>query len=445
MSEDLTRQMYNRDERYISDVLRLRYYPMCVVSGHGGIIQDDKGKEYIDFEAGGGVANTGYCHPEVVRAVTEQVSRLSHNCISISANDMAISLAEKLIEITPGNYRKKVWFGLSGSDANDCIYKLVKLYTRRSKIITFIGSYHGQTMGALSMSGLKVQSKFTTLSDVIKIPFPYCYRCPFGIKASQCSLNCLDYLENYLFETVCPPEDVAAFIIEAIQGDGGVIVPPPGYFERLAKICIKYGILLVADEVLSGLGRTGKMYAFEHFGIIPDLIVLGKALGSGIPISAIIGKAEVLDCNRGVHYVTLGGNPVGCAAALSTIRLIEKYLMKRVPQISSIILKGLSSIKDKHYLIGDIRGKGLMLGVEIVDKKGNPGRKEAQKICYSAWENGLIVVTLGLYGSVIRVNPPLIIEEEEVLKALSIFDLALSHVEKGEVLDKDVEPFNINW
>lgn len=445
MDEDLTRQMYNRDESYISDVLRIRYYPMCAVSGFGAIIRDDSGKEYIDFEAGGGVANTGYCHPEIVRAVTDQVSRLSHNSVIISANDKAISLAEKLIEITPGNYQKKVWFGLSGSDANDCIYKIVKLYTRRSKIVTFIGSYHGQTMGALSMSGLKVHSQFTTLSDVIKVPFPYCYRCPFKIKVSQCSLNCLDYLEEYLFETVCPPEDIAAFVIEAIQGDSGVIVPPPGYFERLAKICNKHGILIVADEVLSGLGRTGKMYAFEHFGILPDLVVIGKALGSGIPISAIVGKAEIIDCNSGVHYLTLGGNPVGCAAALTTIRLIEKYLMKRVPQISTMILKGLSDIKNKHYLIGDIRGKGLMIGVEIVDKKGHPGRKEAQKICYSAWANGLIMVTLGLYGNVIRINPPLVIEEKEVLKALRIFDLSLGQVEKGEVLDENIESFNISW
>ncbi len=439
VGESSALNMEEREKSLISKALYVRCLPSAAMTaGKGAWLTDASGRHFLDFEAGGCVANTGYCHPRVVAAICEQASRLTHNCFALMGNDVTVDLASRLVSLTPGDFEKKVWFGLSGSDANDCVYKLARWHSGRPRLIACIGAYHGQTMGALALSGLRSQSRFITLSDVVKIPYPYCYRCPFGLRHPTCGVHCLTYVCDYLFQTVCDPQDVAAFVIEPIQGDAGTIVPPSEYLTGVADLCREHGILLVVDEVLTGLGRTGKMLAIEHTGVIPDLVVLGKALGSGIPMSAVVGKAEVLDSMVGGHLLTVGGNTIGSAAAIATLDVIhDEDLASAASRIGGMIVRGLREMKKRHRLIGDVRGAGLLVGLEMVDDNDRPAGREAHKVCYAAYKRGLVMIFLGLHGNVLRINPPLVMTAEEAARGLSILDDALSDVECNRISDEE--------
>lgn len=433
-----------KDRDVIGLATYIRFYPMVVEEAEGIIVKDADGFEYIDFLAGWAVANTGHRHPAVIDAIKRQIDKLPFTSFTSFSNEVVVRLAEKLIKITPGRFKKKVWFGHSGSDANDCVFKLVPLYAGRPRLVSFINSYHGQTMGSLSLSGHKAQSKFIGFPNVMKVPYPYCYRCPFNQKYPDCNLYCIDFIKDYIFKTICPPEDVAGLIVEPIQSDGGDIVPPDGFMPKLKKLCEDSGIIFIADEVKVGLGRTGRMFASEHWNIEPNVIVLGKPLASGMPLSACVTQAEILDSAMGAHLFTLSGHPVSCAAALATLDVIEREnLIEKAGKMGSYMRRRFEEMKEMYSLIGDVRGKGLIIGVELVKDSSTkePASVEAAKLCYRAWELGLLLGYVGVYSNVIEITPPLIITEKEADKGLDIFERALKEVVAGEVPDEKIKEY----
>jgi len=336
-----------------------------------------------------------------------------------------------------------VVYGHSGSDANEGVFKILQYALKRPRFISFIGSYHGQTMGSYSVSGHHAQTAFVSLPGVVKLPYPYCYRCPFGLEYSSCSLQCIEHIK-YVLKNTAPGESVAGVFVEPIEADGGDIFPPPEFHRELKKIAQEYGIMFISDEVKVGFGRTGKMFGIENYGVVPDIITMGKPIASGFPMSACVGRAEILDCGEGLHMFTTAGSPVACAAALATFEVIEREnLLGNAEDVGDYFLKKLGKIKERHELIGDVRGKGLILGVELVKdrKRKEPASKEVSKVVYRAWELGLITVSTGLYSNVIEITPPLILTKKDVDEATEIIEKAISDVENGLVPDEVVKEY----
>ena len=427
------------DLKLISPSERIAYYPLVVEKAEGSRIWDVEGREYIDFLSGAATTNTGHRHPKIVEAIKEQCDRFIHSAFIYTYYEEPIRLAEKLCEITPGVFPKRVAYGLSGGDANDGTIKLVRCYTQRKKIISFLKSYHGTTYGAISLSAITLRMRRKMgpfLPEIYHIPFPDCYRCVFNLQYPDCSLYCLDTVKE-LFNTVVPPEEVAALIVEPIQGDAGIVVPPPRYLPRLKTICEDHGILFASEEVQTGIGRTGKWFAIEHWGVEPDIVITAKALGSGMPLSAIVARKEIMEAwEAPAHFFTTGANPVCCAAALAGIAVIEQEnLLEKSCQTGEYIGKCLREMQEDHTLIGDVRGKGLLLGVDLVKDKESreAAREEALKVCWRCWEKGLVMMTLG--KSVLRIAPPLNILREDVDKALTIIEEAIGEAEKGAIPD----------
>ena len=353
-------------------------------------------------------------------------------------NEPSVRLAERLASLVPGDYEKKVWYGLHGSDANDCLAKLVPLATGRKRMISFIGGYHGQTAGSAGLSGHTAQAKAGGGGNVIKIPYPDPYRPVLGADRDPGDAV-LDYLENYILRTICPPEDTAGIIVEPVQSDGGDIVPPPRFLQGLERICRQHGIMLLIDEVKIGFGRSGRMFAFEHFGVVPDAVSLGKSLGGGMPISAVIGRRELLDVAPAINMYTMAGSPVACAAALAHLDEIERLgLVEQAGRAGDYLLGRLRELQQRHPLIGDVRGLGLMLGLETVRDRSTkePADREMAKIVYRAFELGLIVFYGGIYSNVMEITPPLVMTEAEVDEGVAILDQAIGEVEAGEVSDE---------
>jgi len=443
--KDKTSEILQRDAKVIAKSMYIRFYPMSIEEGEGVIVKDADGKEYLDFLGGWSVAATGHRHPKVVQALKKEIDKLLFNSFTSFSNETTVRLAEKLVQITPGDFPKKVWFGLTGSDANDCVFKLVPYYKKRSRFLSFVNSYHGQTMGSLSLSGHKSQSAFVGFSNVVKVPYPYCFRCPFKHEYPTCDIYCVDYIDDYVFRTYCPPEDVAGLIIEPIQSDGGDVVPPNGYMNKLVRLCEKYDITFCVDEVKVGLGRTGKMFACEHWNVVPQVLTLGKPLASGMPLSACIGKSEILDSKPGSHLFTLSGHPLSCAAALATIDVIENEgLIRNAEKMGHVLKKRLEELKEKYEIIGDVRGKGLILGVEFVKdlKTLKPASLEVAKICYRAWQLGLILGYVGMFSNVIEITPPLTISQKHVDSACEILERAIKDVQAGKVSNSEIEKYS---
>lgn len=434
-----------RDEDAIGTVFKIRFYPLVVERASGVTIFDVDGRKYLDFNAGWAVANTGYGHPSILQAIQEQLEKASFASTITHLNEKTVKLAERLAAITPGNFKKKVWFGLSGSDANDLIFKILPKTTGRPRIMSFLGAYHGQTTGAASLSGHKAHTRFPGSANVMKIPYAYCYRCAFSLTYPECGMYCAkDFIEDYAFKTMGDPEDLSGLIVEPVQSDGGDIVPPKGYLNELKKLADKYGMLFVVDEVKVGFGRTGKMFGVQHSSVVPDIVVVGKPIASGMPLSACVCKGEILDSLVGAHLVTTGGNPVSCAAGLATIDVIEKErLVDNAAKVGEYMKKRFSELAKTHNLIGDVRGAGLILGVELVKNRETkePASREAAKFCYQAWKNGLITVYVGLNSNVIEITPPLVLTIDQAERGLRIFEQSLSDVEAGKVSDSDVAPF----
>jgi len=427
------RELAKKDERLISPSY-VRFYPLVVESGKGCIVMDVDGNEYIDLNSGLACLNVGHNHPKVIAAIKNQCDRFLHYSNTDFYYNEVVNLAETLVEITPGGFEKKVYFGNSGTEAVEAAIKLAKWHTRRQLFIGFIGAFHGRTIGALSFTASKPTQKryFNPLMPgVTHVPYPYCYRCPFQQTYPNCHYWCIDYIEEFVLQKYVPPEDVAAMVFEPIQGEGGYVVPPPEYFQRLKKLADKYSILLIDDEVQGGMGRTGKWFAIENWDVEPDIVCSAKALASGLPLGATVAKAKIMDWVGGSHASTFGGNPLSCVAASAVIDAIkEEKLLENALKQGMYIMKRLREFKDKSAIVGDVRGKGLMIGIEIVEDKESkkPAPSKASEIMKRSWKRGVAVITCGV--STVRIAPPLNITRELIDAALEIVEDVAQEIEK---------------
>ncbi|UCF71546.1 MAG: acetyl ornithine aminotransferase family protein [candidate division WOR-3 bacterium] len=424
------RHILNKDRRYVSPSYT-RFYPAVIERGKGVWVTDVDGNVFLDFSSGIGVVSTGHCHPEVVKAIRDQATRLLHMSGTDFYYPNQANLAEKLAEIVPGARNKKVFFCNSGAEAVECAMKLARYHKRRTRYIAFTGAFHGRTFGALSLTASKAtQRKYFAplLSGVTHVSYAYCYRCPFNLQYPSCDMACVKYIDDVLFKKIVPPEEVSAMFIEPIQGEGGYIVPPPGFMPALRALCDKYEILLVDDEVQSGMGRTGKMFAIEHFNTKADIYCVAKGVASGLPLGACISRSGIMDWEPGSHASTFAGNPVSCAAALKTIDLLENGLLDNAARCGDVALARLSALKEHFEFIGDVRGKGLMIGVELVGDAISkvPVKDRRNAVIYEAFKNGLLL--LGAGESTVRFIPPLVITENELHMGLEIFERALRKV-----------------
>ncbi len=423
-------RLIKKDKTYVSPSYT-RVYPLVVKKGEGTWVYDVDDNRFLDFTAGIAVCATGHCHPEVVRAIQEQAERLIHMAGTDFYYEPQIALAEKLSSITSGKGSKRVYFGNSGAEAVEAAFKLARWHTKRELNIAFFGAFHGRTMGALSLTASKtIQKKhyYPLVPGITHIPYPYCYRCPYNLCYPQCSLACVDWLEENLFRTTMPPEEVAAIFVEPIQGEGGYIVPPPEFHKALKDIAEKYGILYVADEVQSGMGRTGKMFALEHYGVAPDIMALAKGIASGLPLGAMVARSDIMDWEAGSHASTFCGNPIASEAALTTIRLLEENLMTNAAARGKRLMKGLLALQKTYECMGDVRGKGLMVGVELVKDRETKERAEEwrDELIKGAFEKGLLL--LGCGQNSIRFCPALTVTDKEVEVCLTLFEEAIREV-----------------
>ena len=427
-------KILERDQKFVSQSYT-RAYPLVVKEAKGVWVEDVDGNQFLDFNSGIAVCNTGHCHPRVVEAIHVQAEKLIHMSGSDFYYEAQSALAAKLAEITPGSKEKKVFFGNSGAEAIEAALKLARFHTKRPFILAFLGAFHGRTMGALSLTASKAifEKGFSPLvPGVTHVPYPYCYRCPYHhLQYPGCSVACVEWIREDLFKRSIPPEEVAAIFVEPIQGEGGYVVPPPEFHKKLYDLAKEYGILYVADEVQSGMGRTGRMMAIEHWGVTPDIFALAKGIASGMPLGAMVSQSEVMDWVRGSHASTFGGNPISCQAALATIKLLEEGLIQNAAIQGEYLLNHLKGLQKQFHLIGDVRGKGLMIGIEIVrDKKTKEKAiEERNAVIQGCFEKGLLI--LGCGENVIRFSPPLIITRREADIGLTILEEVLKKVEKG--------------
>ena len=422
------------DERYISPSYT-RSYPMVAQQGRGMVVRDVDGNEFLDFSAGIAVTSTGHCHPEVVAAIQKQAGELIHMSGTDFYYESMVTLAERLSKIAPMPGPHKIYYGNSGTEAIECALKLSRYHTKRQNVIAFFGAFHGRTMGALSLTASKPQQKrrFAPLvPGVTHVRYPDVYREAGTQNPEAFALSCARFIEEKLFRTTLPPEEVAAIFVEPVQGEGGYVVAPNVFLEELRRICDRHGILLVADEIQSGVGRTGKWWAFEHAGVEPDILCVAKGIASGMPLGVTISKAEIMDWAPGSHASTFGGNPVSVAAALATLDVIEREgLLRNATEVGNHMLKRMADWPAKHPLVGDVRGRGLMLGVEMVkDKKTKEyAAAERDRIVQAAFARG--VLFLGCGPSTIRIAPPLIVTKAEADAALDVLDESISVVERA--------------
>ncbi len=427
------RELAKRDEKVISQSF-VRFYPLAIQSGKGCIIRDVDGNEYIDFNSGLVCLNVGHNHPKVVEAIKAQLDRFLHYSITDFLYREVVDVAEKLVKIAPGSWEKKVFFGNSGAEAVEAGAKLARWHTRRQRYIAFISAFHGRTFGGMSLTASKpVQRRYFSplVPGVTHVPYGYCYRCPFKLTYPDCSYWCIDFIDEYVLQKYVPPEEVAAFVFEPIQGEGGYVVPPPEYFQRLKRLADKYGILMMDDEVQAGMGRTGKWFAIQHWAIEPDIICVAKSVAAGMPLGAAVARASIMDWEGGSHASTFGGNPVSCAAASAVIDVIQNEgLRENATKQGAYIMKRLDELAKKSEIVGDVRGKGLMIGLELVEDKDSkkPAPKKAEEVMMRSWKRGVAVITCG--KSTIRIAPPLIITRELVDTGLDIIEDAIRQVEK---------------
>ena len=408
-----------------------RVYPLVVDKAKGLWVHDVDGNIFLDFTSGIAVNATGHCHSQVVKAIQTQARQLLHMSGTDFYYTPQITLAEKLANLAPGRGTKRVYFGNSGAEAVEAAFKLARWHTKRELNIAFFGAFHGRTMGALSLTASKtIQKKHYNpfVPGITHIPYAYCYRCAYNLCYPDCGLYCVHWVEDTLFRTTVPPEEVAAIFVEPIQGEGGYIVPPPEFHKELKKIAKKYGILYVADEVQSGMGRTGKMFAMEHFGVTADIMALAKGIASGLPLGATIAPAKIMNWEAGSHASTFGGNPLSCQAAMATIELLEKNLMKNAASQGTRLLEGLFELQKTYECMGDVRGKGLMAAVELVKDRETkqPATDWKNQIIEKAFERGLLL--LGCGENSIRFCPSLTLTPGEVDTCLSIFEEAVKEV-----------------
>lgn len=410
--------------------------PTFVAHGDGALFEDVDGNVFIDFAGGIGVLNIGYSHPEVVEAVKAQADKFFHTMINCVFYEQYTELASKLNEIVPVDGPKKTLFLNSGAEADENAVKIARKYTKKTDIITYTGAFHGRTLMTMSLTSKVKPYKFgfgPFAPGIHRIEFPYCYRCPWGKERATCGVFCASRLEDFFVEYAAP-EDVAAVIIEPVQGEGGFIVPPNEYLVELRKVCDKYGVLIIVDEVQSGMCRTGKMFACEHWPIKPDLVTIAKSLGGGIPLSAVTGKAEIMDAPHvGGIGGTYSGNPIGAAAGLKVIEVMQRdNFAAKSQRLGEKVTARLKKMQEKFPAIGDVRGLGSMMAIELVKdrKTKEPAKELVGAVVEKCWKNGLLILSAGTRGNVIRFLMPLVITDEQLDKGFDILEKALEEATK---------------
>ena len=411
------RAIIERDGHVISPSYT-RAYALVAERGEGAMVEDSDGNRFLDFAAGIAVVATGHCHPKIVKAIQEQAARLIHVSGTDFYYENMVALAEKLASIvaSSGSGPRRIYFGNSGTEAIEAAIKLARYHTGRGQFVAFAGAFHGRTMGSLALTASKsVQQKgfFPVMPGVHHVPYAYCYRCAYGKTPDSCAVECVQAIETELFRTQVPPEEVAAIFVEPVQGEGGYVVPPRKFFDGLKQLADKHGILLVADEVQSGMGRTGKMFASEHFGLDPDIMALAKGIASGMPLGAMVARAELMTWPPGAHASTFGGNPVAVAASLATIELLEQELIDNAGLMGARLMARLRDLPQRIPIVGDVRGLGLMIGIELVrDQKTKERAGDLRdKLVQMCFERGLLL--LGAGPNTIRLCPPLVITKDQ--------------------------------
>jgi 4-aminobutyrate aminotransferase len=427
-----------RDARVIADITRLRFSPLCLIGGRGNRLIEEGGRTLLDLSGSFGSALLGYSHPGIARAVHAACASMAGAGLISLPNENAIALAEDLLRLTPGHGERRVWFGHSGSDANDCVVRLLLAATGRSRFISFIGSYHGNLSGSTSISGHTAMTHSLPRAGLLLLPYPDPYRPAFS---ADDVLKLLDYQ----FATTCPPDQVAAIFVEPLMADGGLIVPPPGFLAAIQERCRRHGIQIVVDEVKVGLGRSGQLHCFQHEGLEPDLVVFGKGLGGGLPLSAVIGPRPLMDYAPAFALQTTAGNPIATAAGRAVLQAIaEEGLIEQAMRVGGILSSGLRALSARHAMIGDVRGRGLAVGVDLVSDRQSrepvPVTTTA-KVIYRAYQLGVVFFYVGLRGNVLEFTPPLTLNDAEAEEGIAIIDQAMTDVNNGLVTDADVAPF----
>ncbi len=426
------REIIRMDAQLLSQATR-HLYPLVVDSAKGCIVTDVDGNEFIDFSSASGVANTGHNHPRILDAVKAQLDKALGLGYGAGYREDVVRISDALARITPGEKEKVICYCTSGSEAVEAGIKAAAWHTRGDVFFSFTGAFHGRTLGALSLSSSNSVHKryFPAATRVVKFTYPYCFRCPLGQEYPNCNCCCIDAVEDCLKRDV-PPEEVACMVVEPIQGEG-CIVPPPDFFEKLMRLARKHGLLLLDDEVLAGIGRTGRWFAIENWKVSPDLISVGGSLSSGLPIGAVIGRQDVMDWEPDTHSSSLGGNPLACVSAMATIETIrEEHLLENAVKEGNHILNRLQETAEKHPIVGDVRGKGLLIGVEIVkdSKLREPDYEAARQIMLKCWRRGILIQTVG--ESTLRLCPPLVIDRDLVDTTLDILESTI-HEKSSEV------------
>lgn len=427
------RAIVERDHAVLSPSYT-RSYPFVIERGEGAMVTDVDGNRFLDLNAGIAVVATGHAHPRVVEAIRRQAESFLHMSGTDFYYENMVELAEMLARLVPGGGPRRVFFGNSGAEAIECALKLARYHTRRDKCVAFLGAFHGRTMGALSLTGSKSAQRegfAPLLPGVTHIPYAYCYRCAYNRTPDRCQVECVQVLEEQLFKTILPPSEVAAVFVEPVQGEGGYVVPPRKFFDELQEVCRRHGILLAADEVQCGMGRTGRMFASEHFGLEPDIITMAKGIASGLPLSAAVARAEIMHWKPGAHASTFGGNPVSVAASLATIGLLEQGLIENAERAGARMKARMEEWPRKFPCVGDVRGLGLMLGFEIVKDQGSRERAPElrDRIVERAFQRGLLI--LGAGQNSIRLAPPLVLSQDQADFAVETLEQCIAGAASG--------------
>jgi 4-aminobutyrate aminotransferase len=419
------RLIVDRDRQTVS-----ASYPRCapfvMARGAGAVVEDVDGNVYLDCCAGIATASTGHSHPDVVRAIVDQAQRFLHISTDYY-HEPQVALGEAMAEIVPLDGRARTFFSNSGTEAVEAAIKLARYHTKRPNIIAFLGSFHGRTLGSLSLTSSKsVQRR--GFGPMVPGVFHAPYANPYRSNEDDCAAQCLAYIDQQILVHLTSPDEVAAIVVEPIQGEGGYVVPPPAFIQGLARMAKQHGMLLIVDEVQSGMGRTGKMFAIEHYGVKPDIVVIAKAIASGLPMGLTVASETIMDWPVGAHSNTFGGNPVACAAALATIKLIRDSLMANAEQVGGFLMGKLKELATKHAIIGDVRGKGLMIGIELGRDRTTKERATSERdaLVMAAFRRGLLVLAAG--QNTVRLSPPLVLTKEQAETAVRLLDESLSEV-----------------
>lgn len=432
-------KLYDRDRAVISGLEKLRFFPLALTGGKGTYLIEEGGRRLLDLSAGWGAASLGYGHPALREAVSRAVDNQAGATLLSTTNVAAVELAETLLKVTPGGSDRRVWLGHSGSDANETALRAVTAATGRKRIMAFEGAYHGGSQASMEISGHSAQEGVEKSENLTLVPYPDPYRPHDGDASGEAVLAQI----RARLEGDCPGSEVAAFFIEPIQADGGLIVPPEGFMAKLAALCAEFGILTVCDEVKVGLARTGAMHCFEHEGFTPDLVVFGKGLGAGLPVSAVVGPRRILDFAQSFSMQTLHGNPVCATAAKAVLDTMRTdRLAEHAARVGDLFMEGLRNLSGELPQIGDIRGRGLAIGIELIeDEAKSPAADLARKTVYRAWELGAVFYYVGMSSNVLELTPPLLLSEEEAQEGCAIIGQAIRDARDGKVDEMKLAEF----